>query len=117
MPRARLPLLVALIALGGGETAGASTVTPVTGEIRAMAFSGDGLVVARLPPKGKLVLERIAPGAPTATILTTTSEDNDDELTLAASADALALGLNVNPGDTRGPSQVMIGPARGPLRE
>ncbi len=117
MLRVALPLSVALLASLGTQASVASTVTRVSGEIRAMAFSGDALVVARQPARGGLVLERLAAGSPAQTILRTTSEDDDDEISLAASADALAFGLNSDSDDKLAPSRVMIGPARGPLRE
>jgi hypothetical protein len=117
MLRVALPLSVVLLASLGTQAAGAATVTPVPGEIRAIAFSGDALVIARRPPRQRLVLERLAGGAPAQTILTTSSEDDDDEVTLAASADALAFALNPDSDDDFAPSRVMIGPSRGPLRE
>jgi hypothetical protein len=112
-----LPLSVALIALVAGPASAASTVTPVAGEVRALALSGDALVVARTTVRDALVLERIVGGSPAQTLFSAASSDDDDEVVLAASADALAFGLKPE-GDEDYPSaRVMIGPARGPLRE
>ena len=59
----------------------------------------------------------MVPGAPPETILGTALDDEDDEVSLAASADALAFGMHPDPSDDFSASRVMIGPARGPLRE
>ena len=84
------------------------------GEVRALTFSGDALVVARQPANRGIVLERFAPAAPVSTILRTKLED-DDDVALAASADALAVAFGPDDGDE--PAVVMAGPATGPLRE
>ena len=121
MPRAAPPLTVAslalLVALCAGPASASQTVTKVDGEIRALAFSGDALVVARVPPGRGLVLERVVPGSPTQAILTTAFDDEDDEVALAASPQAVALGLKPDVTDGLGPGSVMVGPPGGPLRE
>ncbi len=117
MLRVAMPLAIALLAIAGVQASDAATVTPVRGEIHALAFSGDALVVARVPPQKRLVIERRAAGSPVQTILSTSLDDDDDELTLAASADALALGLLPDGDEGFETSRVMVGPASGPLRE
>ena len=122
MTRAATSLWVALLVLAGcGDRASASrTVAPVDGEVRALAFSGDALVVARVPRGRGLVLERLVAGSAAQTLLSTTLEskpdDYDAQVVLAASPQAIALSLQ--PGFLgEGPSTVMVGSPLGPLRE
>ena len=117
MLRIALPLSVALLASFGAGASTAATVTPVAGEIRALAFSGDALVVVRVPSRGRLTIERRVAGSPPQTIFATSSSDGNDEVSLAASADALAFGLKPDDDDDFAPSRVMVGPSSGPLRE
>lgn len=111
-----MSLSVALLAIGGVPAAGAATVTKVSGEIRALALSGDALVVARVTPRANLVLERLARGAPAQQIFAAPSDD-DDELSLAASADALAFALKSSGDEGFGVGRVLVGAPAGPLRE
>lgn len=122
MWRIALPLPVALlVALGCGDGAWASrTVISVDGEVRALAFSGDALVVVRVAAGRGLVLERLVAGSPVQTILATTLEkdsaDYEAGVLLAASAQAVVLSLA--PGFLEpGSSSVMVGAPGGPLRE
>jgi hypothetical protein len=119
MPRAALPLVVALLVLLGGDQASAArTTAPVRGVVRALALSGDAIIVARQPTGKGLVIERLAPGAPAQVLLSTSLDDENDQVGLAASADAVAVALNATTRDTDfGSSRVLIGPAAGPLRE
>lgn len=117
----RLALLVTValaVFLGAQAASAARTITPVRGDVRALAFGGEALVVARQPAGRGLVVERVVPGAPASTILRTRLSDDDDEVSLAASAEALAFAFS--PGDAGeggAAAGVMAGPAGGPLRE
>ena len=117
MLRLASAVTVALLAIAGAKAAAASTVIPVQGQIRALAIGDDAIVLARLPPRGGLVLERLATGSAAQTVFTTPSDDEDDLISLAASDEAIAFGLNQEPDDGFTAGKVMIGPARGPLRE
>jgi hypothetical protein len=119
MPRAALPLVVALLVLLGDDQASAArTTVPLRGVVRALALSGNAVVVARQPTGKGLVVERVAPGAPTQILLSTTLDDENDQVALSASADAVAVALNATSRDNDfGSSRVLIGPAAGPLRE
>lgn len=122
MLRAALPLSVALLVLlGCGERASATrTVIPVDGEVRALAFSGDAIVVARVAGNRGLVLERLVAGAPAQTLLVTAleSESDDYEAQVVLAASPQAIALSVKPGFLEeGPSMVLIGSPLGPLRE
>lgn len=118
MLRSALPLSVALAVLfGGGIAHGARTTTPVGGEVRAVAFTGDALAIARMPPNGALVVERYVRGAAPAPLLGTTLREEDDQVQLAGSAQALAIGLQPDADESFGPSRVFAGPAAGPLRQ
>jgi len=116
MRRLALSATVVLLALlGAGTASAARTITPVGGDVRALAFGGDALVVARQPRGRGLVVERSVPGAPASIIVRTKLTDDDDQIALAASAEALAFAFN--PDDDAPPAAVMVGPAAGPLRE
>lgn len=120
MRRLALLVTVALPAfLGVQAPSAAQTITPVRGDVRALAFAGDALVLARQPAGRGLVLERLLPGAPASTILRTRLSDDDDQVSLAASADALAFAFSADgASDEAGAAAgVMAGPAAGPLRE
>ncbi len=113
-----LPLSVALALLCGGELAhGARTTTAVGGAVRAVAFTGDSLAIARTPPQGTLTVEHHVAGAAAATLLGTTLREADDQVQLAGSAQALAIGLQAVSEESFGPSRVFAGPAAGPLRQ
>ena len=118
MLRLAFPLSVALAVLCGGELAHAArTTTPVGGAVRAVAFTGDAVAIARTPPRGTLTVERYVTGAAPATLLGTTLRDADDQVQLAGSAQALAIGLQPDSEESFGPSRVFAGPAAGPLRQ
>jgi hypothetical protein len=93
----------------------ARTVHQVDGEIRALAFSGDALVVAREPPRRGLVVERLVAGSAAQAIRATSFKG--DQVLLAASPQAIALSLTPGILDARRPSSVMVGAPLGPLRE
>ena len=117
MRRLALLVTVALPAFLGAQAASAArTITPVRGDVRALAFGGDALVVARQPARRGLVVERIVPGASASTILRTRLSDDDDQVSLAASAEALAFAFSPSEGADAA-AGVMAGPAAGPLRE
>ena len=122
MPRFAPPW-VALFAIqccalgtAASTAAAATTVTPVRGEIRAVVFSGDAVVIARQPPGDGLKVERLLPGAPAQILVRTRLEDENDEVSLAGSAEALAVAVNAAT-EGFGSSRVLIGPPAGPLRE
>ncbi len=116
MRRLALPATVALLTLlCAGTPSAARTITPVRGDVRALAFGGDALVVARQPAGRGLLVERMVPGAPASVIVRTKLTDDDDQVALAASPEALAFAFN--PDDDAPPAAVMVGPAAGPLRE
>ena len=119
LPRAALGVAVALTVaslgtLVGGEAAAARTVTDVPGVVGAIAFSGDGLVVASQPSGRGLSVLRLSPGAAAKVVLRDAEADRDALVSLAASDQALAVGL-ADSGFKH--SRVLIGPAAGPLRE
>ena len=100
--------------LVGGEAAAARTVTEVPGDVGAMAFSGDGLVVASQPSGRGLSVLRLSAGGPAKVVLRGATAGRDALVSLAASDQALAVGL-ADSGFKH--SRVLIGPAAGPLRE
>jgi hypothetical protein len=111
-----LALALALL-LGNDATLAARTTTPVAGDVRAVAFSGDALTIAHLPQRGGLTVERLAAGAASQPLLVTDLRGAEDEVQLAGSSQALAVGLQADAGESFGPSRVLIGPPAGPLRE
>jgi len=118
MLRCALPLSVALVLLCGGEIARAArTTTAVAGDVRAVAFTGDALAIAHMPPGGHLTIQRYAAGATPVRLLDTTLRGAGDEAQLAGSGEALAVALQPDTHETFGPSHVFVGPAAGPLRE
>lgn len=111
-----LPCVIAALGAQEASAAVVSTSGPISGEIRAVALSGDALVVARQPEGRALRIELRRPGRPTALLLLTDADDPDAEVVLAASAQAVAVGL-VEDDDIADPSAVWVGPPSGPLRE
>jgi hypothetical protein len=111
----------AVIALLGllffaGQAVAAQDTYPAMGEVRALAFAGDAVLVAHQPLTG-LVVDSLAPGAPPQNVLRTRMRGDDDQVALAASGQAVAIALNAEPGDGVAPGRVLIGPLLGPLRE
>ena len=118
MRRTPLTASVAALALllAGGQASAARVLTPVRGEVRALAFSGDAVIVARQAPGDALVVERLVAGEGRAQKDQRGHTGDEDAVSLAASADALAVGLNPE-SDEVAPSRVMVGAPLGPLRE
>lgn len=94
-----------------------STSGPVRGGIRALAFSGDALVIARQPERRAMRIELRRPGQAAKLVLLTDADDPDAGVTLAASGGAVAVGVNESPDDGPARSRVWVGPPSGPLRE
>lgn len=118
MLRPVLALSIALLLLCGSAVAsGARTTTVVGGEVRAIAFTGDALAIAHVPPGGTLVVERHVAGAAPARLLDTSLRDDGDQVQLAGSAQALAIGLQPFAEERFASSSVFAGPAAGPLRQ
>ncbi len=118
MPRRALLLSLALAGvLGCTDASAARTTFAVRGDVTAIAFAGDALIVARQRTDGSLRLERWSPGAPAQTLLRLPRSGEDTTVSLAASAQALALGLQPDGGEDSDPSHVFVGPSAGPLRE
>lgn len=118
MLRRVLPVSVALaVLLPSASASAAQTKVPVGGDVQAIAFAGDALIVARQPQNGGLVLERLSPGAPAQMLLRLPRSRGEDDfdVMLAASPQAIALGIQL-PGDSD-PSVVFVGPATGALRQ
>jgi hypothetical protein len=116
--RAALSLSVALAVAGGGGTAfAARTTTTVTGNVGAVAFSGDGLTIAHLPPRRGMTVERFVAGSPPQPLLGTSLRGETDQIQLAGSGQALAVGLQRDSEANFAESRVFAGPATGPLRE
>ena len=116
----RRALVLSLVLAGAcsyGEVGAARTVSPVGGEVRALALTGDALTVARLPPRGGMTVERVVTAAAPQRLLSTSLRDVDDLVFIAGSAQALAIGLQAGGADILSASRAFVGPAAGPLRE
>jgi hypothetical protein len=118
MLRSALVLSVALAVLCGGDAAlAARTTLPIAGDVRAVAFTGEALAIAYLPPRGGLTVERFAGNAIGQPLLGTSLRAAEDEIQLAGSPQALAVGLQPDAEANFASSRVFVGPAAGPLRE
>ena len=93
-----------------------STSGPVRGEVLALAFSGDALVVARRPDRRAVRIELRPPGQPAKLLLVTGVKSSDANVTLAASPEVVAVGLGEDGDEVGARSQVWVGPPVGPLR-
>jgi hypothetical protein len=117
MLRRALLLSVVLAGILGSTNAWAGQTTlAVRGQVEAMAFAGDALIVARERADGSFRLERITPGAPVQTLLRMAGSPGDHYVALAASPGALALAVATD-GSDNASTRVFAGPAAGPLRE
>ena len=94
-----------------------STSAPVRGDVLALAFSGDALVIARRPERGAVRIELRRPGQPAKLVLLTESDDRNAGVTLSASTETVAVGLNDDLDDSPAQSRLWVGPPAGPLRE
>lgn len=118
MLRAAISLSAALAVLcADGSALAARTTTTVAGDVRAVAFSGDGVAVAHMPPRRGVTVDRFAGGAPPQQLLGTSLRGDTDQVGLVGSGQALAVGLQRDSEDGFGESRVFAGPATGPLRE
>lgn len=94
-----------------------STSGPVRGDVLALAFSGDALVIARRPERRAVRIELRRPGQPAKLLLVADVKSSDANVTLAASSEVVAVGLGEDGGDEGARSRVWVGPTVGPLRE
>lgn len=118
MLRRVLALSIALALLSGGHAASATRSTiPLAGDVRAMTFAGEDLVVARQPPRGGLAVARLVAGSAPQPLLDTSLRDPAHQVQLAGSGQALAVGVQPDSGATFASSRVFVGPPSGPLRE
>jgi len=120
MRRSLLVLGLCAISLLLAQHAAAAVVSrsaPVRGNVLALAFAGDALVVARRPEGRAVRIELRRPGQPAKLVLLTETDDRNAGVTLAASGEAVAVGVNENPEDSPARSRLWIGPPAGPLRE
>jgi len=120
MRRAMLVLGLCAASLLFAQPAAAGVVStsgPVRGEVLALAFSGDALVVARRPDRRAVRIELRRPGQPAKLLLVTAVKSSDANVTLAASPEVVAVGLGEDAGDESARSQVWVGPPVGPLRQ
>ena len=120
MRRSLLVLGLCAVSLPPAQHAAAGVVTssgPVRGDVLALAFSGDALVIARRPEGRAVRIELRRPGRPAKLLLLTGAKDADASVTLAASREAVAFGLSEDAGDVGARSRVWVGPPVGPLRE
>lgn len=116
----RRVLLVAVAlagALGCTSASAAQTKLEVRGEVKAIAFAGDALIVARQPRRRGLRVERLMPGAAPRTLLRLPRlRDEDDQVAIAASPQGLAVSVHADGSEDYGGSQVFVGPPVGQLR-
>lgn len=106
---------LALTALAAAPMGAAARTPVIRGEVRALAVSGDAVIVARTLPGRRFVVERRVTGAAPRTLLRERGDPFTREVALAASRDAVALAVQ---GEAEGgPSRVLVGPSTGPLRE
>lgn len=117
----RHPLALVVCAAGAlladsAEAAVVSTSAPVRGDVLALAFSGDALVIARRPEGRAVRIELRRPGERAKLLLLTSAKDPDATVTLAASPEAVVFGLSEGEDVASARSRVWVGPPVGPLR-
>ena len=111
------PCAVSLLLAQHAAARVVSTSGPIRGEVLALAFSGDALVVVRRPDRRAVRIELRRPGQPAKLLLVTDVKSSDANVTLAASPEVVAVGLGENGDDEGARSQVWVGPPVGPLRQ
>lgn len=119
MPRRALLLSIALAGLLLDSTSAfaARTAQRVNGDVTSVAFSANALVVARQLTDQSFRVERLAPGAPAQTILRVPATGDDAFVGAVASAQAVAAVVYLEADEDRNPTQVLVGPPTGPLRQ